>query len=149
MPDRFLLDTSALLTFLQAEPGAQRVLRVLEDATRGEVEAAASFVSLTEVQYITSYDFGDDAARDAIAVLKRLSIAWQHSDDELCARAADVKARHSVSFADSYVVATALRLDAVLLHKDQELAAIPAPLKQEMLPPKQRNALAGGRSEAS
>ncbi len=136
MAERFLLDTSALVAFLQAEPGAPRVLDLLEKAARHEVEVSACFVSLTEVQYITFYDYGEEAARKAVADLKRLMVFWQDSDDDLCASAADLKATHKVSFADAFVAATALRFDAVLIHKDPELAAIPSPLKQEMLPPK-------------
>jgi predicted nucleic acid-binding protein len=136
MPERFFLDTSALIAFLQAEPGAQRVLDLLEKAARAEVEVFACFVSLTEVQYISSYDFGEEAARKTVADLKKLAIQWQHSDDVLCASAADIKAAHQVSFADAFVVASALRWDALLVHKDPEFAKVPAPLKQEMLPPK-------------
>jgi hypothetical protein len=97
MADRFLLDTWAFISFLQAEPGAE-------------------------------------ASRAAIADMKRLAVAWQHSDDALCASAAEAKAAHKVSFADAFVMAAALRLDAVLVHKDPELAAVPAPSKQELLP---------------
>ena len=136
MPERFLRDSSALIAFLQAEPGAPRVLDLLEKAARIEAEVVACFVSLTEVQYITAYDHGEEPARKAIADLKQLSIRWQHSDDALCASAAEVKAAHRISFADAFVVASALRWDAVLVHKDPEFATVSAPLKQEMLPPK-------------
>src|SRR5438105_5042264 len=51
MAERFLLDTSAFITFLQGEPGGPRVLELLEKAARREVELFACFVSLTEVQY--------------------------------------------------------------------------------------------------
>ena len=122
MPERFLLDSSALIAFLQAEPGAPRVLDLLEKAVRIEAEVVACFVSLTEVQYITAYDHGEEPARKAIADLKQLSIRWQHSDDALCASAAEVKAAHRISFADAFVVASALRWDAVLVHKDPEFA---------------------------
>ena len=65
MPERFLLDSSALIAFLQAEPGAPRVLDLLEKAARIEAEVVACFVSLTEVQYITAYDHGEEPARKA------------------------------------------------------------------------------------
>ncbi len=112
------------------------MLDLLEKAAPHEVEVFACFVSLTEVQYITFYDYGEEPARMAIADLKRLTLSWQHSDDALCASAADLKAMHKVSLADAFVVAAALRFGAVLLHKDPELTAIPPPLRQEMLPPK-------------
>ena len=136
MADRFLLDTSAFITFLQGEPGAPRVLELLEKAARRELEVFACFVSLTEVQYITFHDFGIEAARKTIADLKRLTVTWLHSDEALCASAAEVKVAHKVSFADSFVVAAALRLNATLVHKDPEFASIAGPLKHEMLPPK-------------
>ncbi len=136
MADRFLLDTSAFVTFLQGEPGAPRVLELLEQAALHEAEVFACFVSLTEVQYITFHDFGDEAARKAITDLKRLAITWQHSDEALCASAAEVKARHKVSFADAFVAAAALRVEATLVHKDPEFASVTILVKQEMLPPK-------------
>lgn len=144
MADRFLLDTSAFITFLQGEPGAPRVLELLEKAARREAEVFACFVTLTEVQYITFHDFGDEAAKKTITDLKRLAVTWQHSDEALCAGAAEVKAAHKVSFADSFVVAAALRLNATLVHKDPEFAAIAAPLQQEMLPPKTSATPGGG-----
>ena len=146
MADRFLLDTSAFLTFLQGEPGAPRVLELLEKAARHEAEVFASFVSLTEVQYITFHDFGDEAAKKAIADLKCLAVSWQHSDEALCASAAEVKARHKVSFADAFVAAAALRVDAVLVHKDPEFVSVSALVKQEMLPPKTFATPAAGQS---
>ena len=134
MVERFLLDTSALIAFLQAEPGERRVLTLLDEAARGTTEVFACFVSLTEVQYITRQDFGAEAAQKTMADLTQLAVTWVHSDGALCASAAEVKGAHKVSFADAFVAAAALRLDAVLLHKDPEFAAIPAPLKQEVLP---------------
>ena len=75
-----------------------------------------------------------------------MTATWQHSDEALCASAAEVKAAHKVSFADSFVVAAALRLNATLVHKDPEFASIAGPLKQEMLPPQTAATLAGGTS---
>ena len=75
-----------------------------------------------------------------------MTATWQHSDEALCASAAEVKAAHKVSFADSFVVAAALRLNATLVHKDPEFASIAGPLKQEMLPPKTAAMPAGGTS---
>ncbi len=136
MVNRFLFDTSAFIAFLQAEPGAPRIRDLLEQSARRESDVIGCFVSLTEVQYITHYDFGEEAARATIADMKRLPVIWLHTDDALCSTAADIKASHRVSLADAFVVASALRLDALLVHKDPEFAALPGPLKQEMLPAK-------------
>jgi hypothetical protein len=42
----------------------------------------------------------------------------------LCSEAAKLKAVHRVSFADAFVAATAKRVDAVLIHKGPEFAAL-------------------------
>ncbi len=143
MPESYLLDSSAFIAYLQAEGGGPRVLELLEKAAKGELLLFASFVSLAEIQYITEADFDASAAKQTIADLKKLAVTWIHSDDALCASAADIKAGHKLSFADAFVVAAALRLDSVLIHKDPEIEKIPAPLKQEMLPLKNAAAKSG------
>ena len=54
----------------------------------------------------------------------------------LCSDAAKLKAAHKLSFADSFVAATAQRIGAVLLHKDPEFNAVSGVVKLRMLPPK-------------
>ena len=49
----FVLDTSALLAYMEDEEGAYYTEEVLIKAERNEVSVYISFVSLTEVTYIT------------------------------------------------------------------------------------------------
>jgi predicted nucleic acid-binding protein len=134
--DIFILDTSALLTFIEDEPGADQVQAVLFEAAAGRSKLYACFVSLTEVQYITHQERGEIVAQQRLADLRKLQIQWVHSDDELCSAAAKLKAAHRMSFANSFVAATAQRFDATLIHKDPEFQALATILKQIMLPPK-------------
>ena len=46
---RYVLDTSALLTLRDNEPGADRVAEVLHQTTNGKVRCYGCFVSLMEV----------------------------------------------------------------------------------------------------
>ncbi len=134
MADAFLLDTSAFLTLTDREPGVDRVRDLLKAAKRGEVRLHACFVTLAEVQYIITYDVGSDRARRVVNAIKKFPIHWIHSDDALCASAAEVKAAHKVSLADAFIAASAQRLGVVLLHKDPELAALGNHIQQELLP---------------
>ena len=134
MPEAFLLDTSAFLTLTDREPGVDRVRELLKAAKRGEVRLHACFVTLAEAQYILTYDLGSDRARRMLAAIKKFPIRWLHSDDALCASAADLKAQHKVSLADAFIAATAQRLGAVLVHKDPELAGLGNLVQQEVLP---------------
>jgi predicted nucleic acid-binding protein len=60
--DSFLLETSAFIALADREPGFERVQSLLKTARRGEIELHASFVTLTEVQYILTYDRGEEKA---------------------------------------------------------------------------------------
>jgi ribonuclease VapC len=57
-----------------------------------------------------------------------------HSTEELCLAAGAMKARYKMSFADSFIASTALRLDAILVHKDPEFDALESILRMDRLP---------------
>lgn len=136
MADPAVLDTSACFAFLENEAGADEVERYLREAQRGERLLHASFVTLTELDYIITQEQGPDRARAALAKAKAWQITWHHSDESLCAEAAALKAAHKISFADAFVAATAKRLGATLVHKDPEFTALSTVVKQHALPPK-------------
>ena len=88
------------------------------------------------MEYITLQEEGSEAARQRMADLAALPIQWLQSDSDLCHEAARLKAAYRVSFADAFVAATALRFDAVLVHKDPQFTPLAPELKQHALPPK-------------
>jgi predicted nucleic acid-binding protein len=49
-----------------------------------------------------------------------------------------LKAQYRLSFADAFIAATAIHLDAVLIHKDPEFEALRSVLQMEILPYKNR-----------
>ena len=107
-----------------------------EKAIDGDATLHSSFVSLTELEFITTQRFGTDKARELLESVEDKPVRWHQSDRALCAEAAKLKAAHKVSFADAFVAATAKRVDAVLIHKDPEFAALAGVLKLHGLPPK-------------
>lgn len=126
----FLLDTSALLTLLEDEAGADRVERVLRQA-----QTFICAVSLLEVRYITLQEWSESEADVRHALLKRsgATILWD-LDEPIVLKAAGLKAGFSISLADALIAASALRHGATLLHKDPEFEALPDAIKQERLP---------------
>ncbi len=136
MAEIVVFDTSAFLTLTGEEPGADTVQKFITDALAGKIDLRASFVSLTEVEYITRQAKGEEVARQRLADIKALLIQWLHSDETLCSEAAKLKAAHKVSFADAFVAATAQRLNATLVHKDPEFDALAGVIKLQGLPPK-------------
>lgn len=131
--NRFVLDTSALLALRDDEPGAERVAALLEATARGELACHGCFISQMELLYRVWKDEGEAAGRMAYSQCLRLPISWLHESPELLERAAAIKACFPLSLADAWIAATALQLDALLVHKDPEFEKV-ADLKQECLP---------------
>ena len=126
----YLLDTSALLTFIEDEPGSDRVEEVLKDAA-----ILLPWPVLMEIYYITLQEKGRAEADRRYALLRQLraEILWT-MDEPVLLTAARLKAEHHVSLADAVVAAFAIRNNAVLIHKDPEFDALDGLLPMEALP---------------
>jgi predicted nucleic acid-binding protein len=128
MGSHLLLDTSALLTLRDDEPGAGRVEEALEQPGR----CYACFLSRMEVLYRVWKDEDERAGRLAYEQLKALPLHWVEASEPLLEQAASIKARHALSLADAWIAAAAQQVGAALLHKDPEFRAV-ANLPQEWL----------------
>ena len=128
----YLLDTSALLTLRDDEPGADRVAKVLQQAQNGEVRVVGCFLTLMEVFYRVWRDEGEAAGRLAHEQCQALPIQWVHESPALLMKAAEVKANYPLSIADAWIAASALLEGAILMHKDPEFACVP--VQREVLP---------------
>jgi predicted nucleic acid-binding protein len=115
-----LLDTSALLTLRDDEPGADMVEQALEQPQR----CYACFLSRMEVLYRVWKDENERAGRLAYEQLKALPLQWIEASEPLLEQAAGIKARHALSVADAWIAAAALQVGATLLHKAPEFHAI-------------------------
>ncbi len=126
----YLLDTSALLTFIEDEPGSDRVEEVLQDAA-----ILLPWPVLMETYYITLQEKGRAEADRRYALLRQLraEILWA-MDEPILLTAARLKAEHHVSLADAVVAAFAIRNNAILIHKDPEFDALEGLLAMEALP---------------
>lgn len=136
--NRFVLDTSAILTLRDDEPGADRVAEVLGFATRGKAKCYGCFISLMEVYYRVWRDEGKAAAQLAYQQCLALPMEWLSNSEALLVKAAEYKAIYPLSLADAWIAACASEQGAVLLHKDPEFK--PLPVTQELLPLKAKKA---------
>lgn len=127
---KYLLDTSAVFTFLEDEAGAERV----ETLLRQEV-ILLSYITLLETYYITFQEQSEDVADKRYALLKQLptTILWE-VDEVTLLTAGRFKAYHRLSLADAMIAAFAQRQGAILIHKDPEFEALIEVVEQEMLP---------------
>ena len=114
------LDTSAILTLRDDEPGAERVARLLE----GPDPCFACFITRMEVLYRVWKDEGETRGRLAYEQMQSLPIQWVDQTEPLLLEASRIKASHSLSVADAWIAAAALISRATLVHKDPEFEAI-------------------------
>ena len=136
MGEVWVLDTSALLALDEAEHGADQVESILAEAWLGKAEAHASFVTLTELEYIRTQERDAQQAQELLTFARSQRIRWHHSDDILCSAAAKLKAAHRISFADSFVAALAQQLTGILIHKDPEFNVLNGIIRLHTLPAK-------------
>ena len=131
--DRYLLDTSAILTLLEDEEGAERVEALLREG-----QVLLPFLVLLETYYITLQERSEAVADRRYALLKQLPATFLWSVDEPTSlTAARFKARHRLSLADALIAAFAVQQGAILVHKDPEFEVLAELVRQEALPYKE------------
>lgn len=125
-----VLDTSAILTLVEDEPGAARVQEIMEQGT-----AVIPWIVLLEAYYISLQERGQDEADLRYALMKRLPVTFDDVLDEpRLLTAGRLKASHRLSLADAIIAAITLANAGTLVHKDPEYAAIKDQVRQEALP---------------
>ena len=127
---RFVLDTSSLITLLENEDGAERVEYVLKN----ELVTICS-VSLLEVFYISYREQSKAIAEQRYALLKSLPVSFIWIFDEpVILTAGRFKATTPLAIADALIAACAYNLKAILLHKDPEYLKLNNMILMEALP---------------
>lgn len=126
----FVLDTSAIMAFIEKEQGAERVREILLKNS-----IIIPWLSILEVVYLTQRELGEEEAVTRYALLKKLEakVIWD-ADETLLLNAARIKATHSISLADSVIAAIARLHKAVLIHKDPEYESLQDVVEMEILP---------------
>ena len=125
----FVLDTSAIISFVSDEAGADEVQQILE----GDEPVALPFIVLMEVRYILLRRLRASDIDQLFILLTSGSADVPESDPSWGRRAAEIKAGGGLSMADSWIAALALHRGAQLVHKDKEFDRV-AGLRSRRLP---------------
>ena len=125
MPGRFVLDSYALIGYLENEPFAGRIEKYLKQARKAETSLFLHAIHLGEVYYITLREKGQNPADLAYARIKAFPMTFFDTIDEaLLLKAASLKASYPISYADSFAAALAKIHDCALLTGDPELSIL-------------------------
>ena len=123
-PTSFVLDSYAFLAYLQDEPAGSRIEKLLDNARKGKCRLLLSLINLGEILYIIERRGGIAKAQDALALMHQLPVEIRLVDEQTVFAAAHIKANHAISYADAFVVATALQENAAVVTADSEFQAV-------------------------
>lgn len=135
MKPAIILDSFAILAYLNGETGLDRVVEVLRQADKGEIRVLLCTINFGEILYIVERQRGLTSAQRTQALLENLPIIEVLPDRALIFDAAHLKSHYPISYADAFVVALALREDAVILTGDPEFQAVMDQVRIEWLRP--------------
>lgn len=112
-----VIDASALIAYLEDEPGAE----VVDTALTGSDVCFAHAINLCEVYYGARREHGEQIAQDAIVMLRRAGLSIREEmDEEFWQAAGRIKADYKrVSLADCMCAALANRIGGEVVTADR------------------------------
>jgi predicted nucleic acid-binding protein len=121
----YVLDSFALIGYLENEPFAEEMEAVLRDAGRGNIRLYVHVIHLGEVYYITHRENGKDVADLAYTRIKGFPVSFvDRISEELLLTASILKARFAISYADAFAAALAKINRVSLLSGDPEFESL-------------------------
>jgi len=132
---RYVLDANALVgLFEDREGAAAKVERLLQEAQRQSAPLLMSSVNWGEVFYIAWKLHGEEKACEAEATVADMPIVFVPVDFDRATRAAALKQRHHLGYADSFAAELAIERGASLVTADPEFARVGKVLSLYPLP---------------
>ena len=136
---RYVLDANALIGFFEGrETASGKVRQLISEALRLELPLLMSAVNWGEVFYMEWRYHGEAKAREVESYVHRLPIAVIAVDRERASRAAAIKQKHNLGYADAFAAELAMERGAWLVTADPEFAKMGKTLAVHALPRHER-----------
>ena len=120
----FIFDSHALLKLFQKEKGYEKVIRLLEEILKAGTKKYLNAINLGEIIYSTKREFGDQKKVEVLANIERLSFTILPVPNNLIFQAAEYKAQYGISYADCFVLASAIEYKATIVTGDPEFKKV-------------------------
>jgi predicted nucleic acid-binding protein len=124
-----VLDSWALLCYLEQEPGYEKIIELFEEAVESSKPLFMCIVNWGEVYYQVARRFGEQKAQEIEKLIQTLPITLVEADKELTREAARIKATKKMAYADCFAVALARLKKAELYTGDPEFRAVEKDVK--------------------
>jgi predicted nucleic acid-binding protein len=130
-----VLDANALVGLFEDREGtAGKIERLLEQALQQDSPLLMSAVNWGEVFHVTWRRHGEAKAHEAEANLNEMPIAVIGVDRDRATRAAALKQKHSLGYADAFAAELAIERGAWLVTADPEFSKVGKSLSVYSLP---------------
>jgi ribonuclease VapC len=123
-PKAIVLDSWAVMAYLEDEPSAEKVADIIADAHENNTPLLMTVVNLGEVWYIVAREASEADADRCEKALRQIGIEIVDADWNLTQQAARYKAHHRMSYADCFVSALAKQKKAHLVTGDKEFKQV-------------------------
>jgi len=120
----YVLDSYALLAYLEAEPGSNRIRELLDAAKDRKCHLYMCVVNMGEVMYIVERERGLPRAQETLARIDELPIEIVNVDRPLTLAAAHLKMDCPIAYADCFTAALSQLKNATLVTGDPEFNKI-------------------------
>jgi predicted nucleic acid-binding protein len=120
-----LLDSWPVLEWLKGrQPAARAFSKLIDGAFANEGSFAMSRMNYGEVLYTIKKDFPKDRVDAALQAFLDIPIYFHSIDDLLVDEAAQLKSTNTISYADAFAAALAMRLNVPLVTGDREFLVL-------------------------
>ena len=121
MPASKVIDSWAMLAWIQDEPAGSRLETLLLKADAGKLQLLMSWYNVAETFYAVAKRKKLAIAEEFLARLPSLPIRLVLPNEDGIVAAARVKASHAVAFGDAFAIALAQDEGASVITGDQEI----------------------------
>lgn len=115
-----VLDSFALLAYFRNEQGTEKVEQLLNEAASDKKELFLTNINAGEVYYIAYRKDGPEKAELVWKAIQEFPIKLIEADMALTYKAANLKARYRLSYADAFAAALTIVKKATLITGDPE-----------------------------
>jgi predicted nucleic acid-binding protein len=124
-----VLDSWALLCYLEQEPGFEKMIELFEKAVESSKPILMCIVNWGEVYYQVVRRYGEQKVQEIEQLIQTLPITLVEANKELTRDAARIKTVKRMAYADCFAVALARLKKAELYTGDPEFKAVEKDIK--------------------
>ncbi len=126
------MDASAMLAYLQGEPGHLEVGKALTHAADNE-PLLMSAVNWGEVVYILNRVVGSEKAQEAMSVVASFPIDIVPADQAAAEKASEFKSSKKLAYADGFAAALTHFSEGELLTADRDFESVKKDIKVRLI----------------